>query len=884
MFEVTVFYSKWKKSKFPVSPYDDDTFVFETIKVETKDELFRTAVSNYILNMPKVLSEPIRTYRRKTELEKYKRDTYDYIVIDCDDVDSLEKRNKILDFFRKYKCIIGESRCSDGVENFNLKGFLFTEELKHDDFRWAVADLHDQLKDLCDLDECVARIVSLNCPINRYKVLLDSDGELFHYNRNSKREKIKGKTKIYDLSKLNSDDFQDLQAESIDQLCLKVFQKMGFQAMEVGKDNIIRFKHPSEVKTPGGYYWFSTSPYIMHHFNASKTINIYEQVRSIKCAKDLLSNAINYDDVLKRFNINTKVIQVHEKYLKVTDEIRTAVKNFINTDYGLFSIRSPMGTGKSTIIGHIIQEAQENDFRVLIITNRISVAEDFVKKYNIKIYNKGNYSIGDSLICQFDSLRKYDLRYFDLVVMDEFVSLMTYSRTALNSNAINISKFFIAFNKKLVIADAFLTGYENFLLDEKVSNLYLLDNTYRDPTLLYRYTDCNNFLVQMLKIAKHNQITVSVTALSFGKSLKKLFENNGLKVILLTAETPDTEKKLIYKLFEQTDNDKWDVLIYSPTLTVGVSNLNNTFYHFHYDSSMTTDVISSIQMIKRTRKAKEIHFFIREKINFVKTEFDDLRDEYLYNVGKASETNYLFEINAYGEPRLSKIGEKCIKIDCFRNILEYNHLSAFLFMIKYHFLNEPEVIDKEFEHNMLSTYKKDVLDEQKSKIDTSIDQYLMLQNDYEMLKDLHLDNLLEIDSQLYSIQDKPEFTIELRKQLLKQYLTDKLFIQKCRFYKILKEYSFGLINRNDIRVMISQIIMHERSRTSEIDTLNDIIYCEEKNLRDTYPISYVENNLRLKKLLIKCGYIIYNDDVLKIGERNYEIGRAVKKFCEFVRV
>ena len=123
-----------------------------------------------------------------------------------------------------------------------------------------------------------------------------------------------------------------------------------------------------------------------------------------------------------------------------------------------------------------------------------------------------------------------------------------------------------------------------------------------------------------------------------------------------------------------------------------------------------------------------------------------------------------------------------------------------------------------------------------------------------------------------------------QEQLLKQYLTDKLFIQKCRFYKILKEYSFGLINRNDIRVMISQIIMHERSRTSEIDTLNDIIYCEEKNLRDTYPISYVENDLRLKKLLIKCGYMIYNDDVLKIGERNYEIGRAVKKFCEFVRV
>ena len=73
----------------------------------------------------------------------------------------------------------------------------------------------------------------------------------------------------------------------------------------------------------------------------------------------------------------------------------------------------------------------------------------------------------------------------------------------------------------------------------------------------------------------------------------------------------DSTKKLIYDLFEKNEHDKWDVLIYSPTLTVGVSNMNNNYYHFHYDSSISTDVISSLQMIKRTRKAKEIHMFIK---------------------------------------------------------------------------------------------------------------------------------------------------------------------------------------------------------------------------------------------------------------------------------
>jgi len=882
MFDVTVFYTNNSKSKVPISPYDDGTFVFETVHVETKDEIFRVMVHNFILNVPKDLKEPIRCHRRKSEIGKFNKKSYNYVVIDCDDIYSQENRDKVLEFFKKYNCIIGESRCADKVENFNLKGVLLIEETNFEDLKWLVAEIHDQLQQYCTIDEAVARSVSLNCPIKKYDILLDSDGVLYRY-KNTRNLSISKQAKIYELTKLNSNDFQDLEADSIDQLCLKVFQKMGFQAMSVETNNVIRFKHPSEKKTPGGYYWFSTSPYIMHHFNASKTISIYDQVRQLSCAKDLISNAINYDDVLKRFNVNTKVIQVNEKYLTVSDKVKQSVNDFLNNDYGLFSIRSPMGTGKSNIIGYIIQEAQENDLRVLIITNRISVAEDFNKKYGLKLYNNRNYSLGDSLICQFDSLRKYDLKFFDLVIMDEFISLMTHSRTAINSNAFNISKFFMAFNKKLVIADAFLTGYENFLLDEKTSNLWLLDNRYRDPTPLYLYKDKNYFLVQMLSKARKHQITVSVTSISFAKSLQKLFEKNNLRTIMLTAETSEHEKDLIYKLFEQSNNDKWDVLIYSPTLTVGVSNLNNTYYHFHYDSSSSANVISSIQMIKRTRKAKEIHMYIAEKIKYVRTEFDDLRDKYLYEVGKASETNYLFEINAYGEPRLSKIGEKCIKIDCFNNILEYNHLSGFMFMAKYHFLNNPAVIEDKFDHNILNIYHQQMLDDKHNNIDSTVDQYINLQNNYEMLKELKLENLADVDAQLYSVQEKPNFSIELRKELLKNYLKDKKFIKKCKFYKIFKELSLGLITKDDIRIKISQIIMYDRANVDDIEVLNDMIKCNEKNLQDIYPIIYVKNKERFKKLLLDCGYMVYNKDVDRFGERNWEICREVKQFSEFVR-
>ena len=320
-----------------------------------------------------------------------------------------------------------------------------------------------------------------------------------------------------------------------------------------------------------------------------------------------------------------------------------------------------MGTAKSKIIEEIIKQAQDQDMKVLICSNRISVAQDYSKKYNIKLYNRDNYNIGDSLIVQYDSLHKYNIRMFDIAILDEFVSVMIHSRSNLNNTNINLSKLFACLRKKLVIADAFLTGFENRLLTCKKDNIFLVQNNFRDSAQLYDYENYNCFIQSILIHAKkHKKITISCTSLNIIKALKKLLSKYGLRVITLTAETPKVTKELIFKCFEKSENDKFDVLIYSPTLTVGISNLNNVDYHFHYDSANTCDVISSLQMIKRTRKAKEIHFYIKNKINYVKTTLEEIRDSYLKNLGNQLEMNFLFELNNYGEPRLSKLGKNAL--------------------------------------------------------------------------------------------------------------------------------------------------------------------------------------------------------------------------------
>lgn len=884
---ITTFESKSKTYKTPISPYDDKTFTFNTLIATNNLHMYSIMCSNFILNLPLAINKPLRSLRQKSALEQYYKETVTYIILDIDDVKSEFDKQVILEYFKNYKCILGESRSYDGFNNFNIKGILFTEPILMDDVKHVLAELTIELQKHCKIDEAAARKPSLNAPMLKNNIFINNeDGIRFKYIKKENSEKIQDikkeyLSKISDSFDINIDDLKDLRADSIENLCLKVFQSMGFLAMKNNGNGSITFKHPSETKTPGGYFWFKQSPYTMHHFNVSKNINIFDTIKKLDISKELLRKDLNYDTEFLNYDINSDMLRIDMKFIEVTPEIESKVHKFLHAKNGLLSIRSPMGTGKSTVINHVIKECHEQDMKVLIITNRISVAQDFAKKYDMKLYNVDKYQIGDSLVVQFDSLWKYNIKFFDIVIMDEFISLMLHSRNNMNNNSFNIAKFFGCFQKKLVIADAFLTGYENFLLS-KETNIHLINNVYRDPIDIYNYDDYNQFLQQIALTAdKGKKFTVSSTSISFINSLTLMLHERGLKVVTLTADTMESTKKLIYGLFEKENHDKWDVLIYSPTLTVGVSNMNNNYYHFHYDSSISTDVIGSLQMIKRTRKAKEIHLYIKDRINYVKTNYNDIRDEYMLNIGKNIDNNYLFELDNYGEPRLSDIGKKAIKIDTFKNILEFNHKEAFFWLSKYHFANSIKTIDKKYIHgNILNRYQKKVKDEKEEQLKNNITQYLAL-NDIEKTdiimgnsEDKIMKILLSIDEHIM------ECPVDIKSKILELCSLDSTFIQKCLYYKVALDYSKKLINDSDIKYKISEAVMKNRD---DLTFYTHILETVNTELKDAIPMIIVNRNKKLKYILEKCGYKLENVDTRTIvGDRNYIIEDNIKKYCSYI--
>ena len=870
--KITIFESLPTAGKAPISPFGDKTFVFKTFEVEDS-QLLHVIANNFILNVPLDISEPVRSFRRKESLKDLFVKNLSYLILDIDKIKTRTNLEKVLQYFRKYKCIISQSRSYNDIDNFNLKGVLFCS-LETRYARHALSQIHLDLDDICDVDEAAARLASLNAPTNKVQIVLDtlnSGAKLFEYNDFGEHTPTK-KFEIQ-IKQINKENIK-----TISDLCLKTFQNMGFVAVRQNTDGSISFKHPSEHKTPGGFFWYKDSPFIMHHFNFSKSVNIFNEIRKLPECKDLLKNSIDFEKLLEFNNNNFNILKVNTPNLEVTPELETNIQSFIMQNDGLFAIKSPMGTGKSTIISHIIHEAQNQDMRILIITNRISVAEDFKTKYNLKIYNADKYQIGDSLICQYDSLWKYSLKFFDIVILDEFVSLMLHCRNNVNNSSINCLKFFASFNKKLVIADAFLTGYEMKYLPNKSENCWVLDNDWRDPVKVFEYKNFNYFIIKILEISKKSKITISSTSLSIINALHLLLMKHGINVVTLTSQTNSEIKRLVYQKFTATDSP-WDCLIYSPTLTVGVSNLNNVDYHFHYDSAMTSDVISSIQMIKRTRKAKEIHMFIKERSNFFKTSFDDLRDSYLNNIGRNVEENFLFDVDKYGEPRLSRAGKIAVNIDLFKNITETNHHDALVYFLKYHFANEPKVIETEFSQNILYKYQRSNSQNEKDLLKANLDQFLKLNDlpaDFGKIDDSSikaLDRLAEINERIYNIDNKKEiFEIAIK---------DKTFIRKCEFFKTAKNWFDGTYNTTFLKNKISNLIL----KNNDFEFLEFCSMLLNFKTKEPLQQKYLKKPTgNLLKILTKCGYQVYNSDIKIPGQRPFECNRDVLKFYKNIKL
>lgn len=275
--------------------------------------------------------------------------------------------------------------------------------------------------------------------------------------------------------------------------------------------------------------------------------------------------------------------------------------------------------------------------------------------------------------------------------------------------------------------------------------------------------------------------------------------------------------------------------------------------------------------------------FIKEKINYLKTSYNDIRDEYMGNIGRNIEQNYLFDIDDYGEAKLSEIGKKAIKIDTFKNILEFNHKEAMTWLMKYHFMKDPRNIETKFEGNILHKYQQQIRDDKQNILINNVDQFLQL-NDIEktsLLMDSDADKTMRI---LAEIDDELKDTTppDIKSKVLELALKDRSFVQKCKYYKVTFNYTKMIWDDTDVKNLVSHSVI--KGNNNDLHFFNVLLAYGQKEIFEEYLPKHINQNKHLKYILDKCGYkITKQNEPGVVGHRGYIIDPGVREYYGFIK-
>lgn len=275
--------------------------------------------------------------------------------------------------------------------------------------------------------------------------------------------------------------------------------------------------------------------------------------------------------------------------------------------------------------------------------------------------------------------------------------------------------------------------------------------------------------------------------------------------------------------------------------------------------------------------------FIKENINYVKTSYNDLRDQYMNNIGKKAEENFLFDIDDYGEAKLSAIGKKAIKIDTFKNILEFDHKRALLWMLKYHFMKAPREVDNKFSENVLTKYQRQLREDKELALKNNIDQFLTL-NDIEKTSIL-MDNssdktlraLAEIDEHIKDCNSV------VKTKILECCLNDRSFIQKAKYYRVAFNFTKKIWDASDVKSLASNAVV--KNKNDDLHFYNILLSYGQKEIFDDYDIKTINKNKQLKYILDKCGYKferMTGGTFTSLASRSYIVDQKIKEYYGFI--
>jgi hypothetical protein len=302
-------------------------------------------------------------------------------------------------------------------------------------------------------------------------------------------------------------------------------------------------------------------------------------------------------------------------------------------EHPLVCVRANMGTGKTKALDALISSLPSTT-TCLIISYQVILC----KKYSTTFAKHGFTSYldieeelldADRLIVCLDSLWKVTKRDYNLVIMDEALSVLLHMNSPLMKRSAyvsNVLEVILTQANHVYMLDTamdhpLLNEFTKELAQKKGATPYRIYNSYVRPTnrkttmvisksaknKLSLQATAMNTVLQLL--SKKKRVVVSSSTKSFVDQLSQMVKTEHPKVRVLTYHSATDKTVMSQHMMNPSISwSKADCLIYSPTISAGVS-----FEEDHYDelvayvenSPMTPTVDIVLQQLFRVRKLTE---------------------------------------------------------------------------------------------------------------------------------------------------------------------------------------------------------------------------------------------------------------------------------------
>ena len=369
-----------------------------------------------------------------------------------------------------------------------------------------------------------------------------------------------------------------------------------------------------------------------------------ENIENIFINKRLEINHVVNSYPIKPININIDSIPNSNitilSQAKLTPEVYVPV-----LDKKLIAVQSEKGTGKTSNLLETLFNNEStkinSETSILFISSRITFGYKLLgdlEEYGFELYSniKEHHIYSKRVICQIDSLMRLEKDKYDIIIIDECETLARYitsnhfTKNTKASLIVSMLEMRVSDCNQLYIMDADLSDrcinfYKNCINLKSLNDFHLILNNYK-PYADYQLTYCHysTWLVKILKsIESGKKLVIALASNAKAKDLnKKIIETfSEKKVLFIHRETTDEDKKnMLLNVNEEWI--KYDIVIYTPSVCMGVSfDIINHFDNiFAYGCHESLGAQEWCQMIHRVRSpiSKEIFISIDNYKEFIK--------------------------------------------------------------------------------------------------------------------------------------------------------------------------------------------------------------------------------------------------------------------------